>query len=277
MNMYYYEIATDNDYKNYIQKFWCLNNSQNPFPTEPRYGLPNGCCTIAFISGNGMVLNFGEDTVTLPGGIYLTGQITKRVGITLQPHSKAVMAQVKPWFPLLITKHPMHELTNVTCSLAHLNASLYNRLANIDFTKEAILIPELYRCLDFYPDANADSRFVQWAFSRLEKGFIAGEQSIADMSIASGYTQRRIEQKFKALVGPTAKEMQRIMQLRKLIDDMQKNEHNGNLTILAHRYGYYDQSHFIKSYQRIIADLPSQFNSDNYILPINGHFDFLQS
>jgi len=277
MDVFYKEIAAAGHFNTFIQKFWILNNSHNPFATVPRYALPNGCCTIAFISGNGLILDFGDNVIDVPAGIHLSGQITKRAGISVKPGTRAIMAQVKPWLPLMITKVPMNELVNNVLSLQYLNVDLYQRLTGINFADENILIPEFYKVLEAYIGTSADYDFTRWAFSQLQMNVLTpATTSIADIAAASGYSQRRVEQKFKELIGLAPKEIQRILKLRWLVDDLSNFAGDENLSSLAYRHGFYDQSHFIKSYQRILSDVPSSFSKEDYLLPINGHFDFLQ-
>lgn len=83
MNEFYTEVATKDCYKPYIQKFWILNNMKNPLSTPASYALPNGCCTIVFVSGNGVLLNFGDKAIELPAGAYLSGQINKSKSLKL--------------------------------------------------------------------------------------------------------------------------------------------------------------------------------------------------
>jgi AraC-like DNA-binding protein len=277
MNVFYREIAAAGHFNTFIQKFWILNNSHSPFSTNPRYALPNGCCTIAFVSGNGLTLTFGDKVIEVPAGIYLSGQITKRAGIAVKPGTRAIMAQVKPWLPLMITKVPMNELVNNVLSLQHLNTDLYQKLTGINFADEQILVPEFYRILKAYINTNADYNFTRWAFSQLQINVLKPTvTSIADIAAASRYSQRRVEQKFKELIGLAPKEIQRILKLRWLVDDLSSFTGSESLSALAYRHGFYDQSHFIKSYQHVLSDVPSAFNKEDYLLPIRGHFDFLQ-
>ncbi|WP_139218419.1 hypothetical protein [Pedobacter antarcticus] len=99
MSGFYKEAAADDRYKKYVQKFWILDNSHNSLTKPAGYALPNGCCTIVFVTGNGVLLNLAGKPVELPAGVYLSGQITKRTSISVKPFSKAIMAQVKPWLP----------------------------------------------------------------------------------------------------------------------------------------------------------------------------------
>lgn len=276
MSIFYNEIATEGSYNNYIQKFWVLDNSLSPFSSSRQYALPNGCCTIAFVSGNGANLGYKDNMLDLSAGIYLSGQITSRVGVSLKPHAKAIMAQLKPWLLPMITDVPMIEFVDKAISLEYVNYDLYRNLFEIELANESLVIKRFYKAINRYLDTNADCFFIKWFFNNLYKAPL-DRSSIADIAYASGFTQRRVEQKFKTLVGPSAKEMQRILQIRQLIDDMQKPQNHNNLSVLAHRHGYHDQSHFIKSYRHINFESPSQFNRDNYLLPFSGHFDFLQS
>ena len=177
---------------------------------------------------------------------------------------------------MLITNYPMKELVNNVISLEYLNLKLYHRLLNVNQAAPEFLAAALCKNLRIYLERNTDSLLIQWAFKQLEK-MPAEQQRVANLATPSGYTQRRIEQKFKELVGPTAKEIQRILQFRKLIEELDQNQSRGYLSELAHRHGYYDQSHFIRSYQRIMNEVPSLFDQSGYILPTSGHFDFIQS
>lgn len=276
MSNYYSELSVPLRYKGYIQKFWTLDNFEHTFYTPVKYALPNGYCTIVFIDGNGVSLTIEDKPIELPAGIYVAGQMTKRIGIALSPHTRAIMAQVKPWLPALITNFPMKDLVNHAISLEYLNTKLYRKLSRVNQANQEIVAAELCKNLESYLQRNADSSLIQWAFNRLEN-FPAQQQRIADLALPSGYTQRRIEQKFKELVGPTAKEIQQILQFRKVMEEFDPSPSRGYLSALAHRHGYYDQSHFIRSYQRIMGETPSLFDHNGYILPISGHFDFVQS
>lgn len=276
MSAYYQELFAD-QHQEYIQKFWTLDNSDHSFYTQPKFALPNGCCTLAFISGNGISLDFAHQTVELPSGIFLAGQITQRTSITLKPNTKAVMAQLKPWVPLLISNFPMNRLVNEVLSLEYINLNLYQNLLNLNHASQTLIAATLCQKLESYFTSDPDCKLIQWVFQKLQENPSKGQNRISDLAEGLGYSQRRMEQKFKQLVGPSAKEIQRILQLRKLINDLDRFESRGQLSTLAHLHGYYDQSHFIKSYQRIINEAPSQFDADDYLLPKLGHFDFLQS
>ncbi|GAB3804673.1 hypothetical protein GCM10028819_36560 [Spirosoma humi] len=276
MLLTYREIAIREPYRDCIQKVWILDNHLNSVSSSPQYALPNGCCTLAFISGNGISLTFAGHPIQLAAGIYLSGQMTKKVGIVMKPYSKAIMVQLKPWVPSMITNIPANEFTDDAVSLQAVNSPQYETMAALNGVNETVLIDKVCDTFASCLHPNTDTHFIQWAFNHLQKGLV-NQETIADMVRRSGYSQRRMEQQFRRLIGPTAKEMQRILQLRQVISELHHREHTTTLGELAYRHGYYDQAHFIRAYQRVLGELPSAFRADHYLLPIAPHFDFLQS
>ncbi|MCX6215824.1 helix-turn-helix transcriptional regulator [Spirosoma sp.] len=271
----YREIATRQPYQDTIQKFWILDHGFNPVSSSPQCAIPNGCCTLALISGNGVSLTFAEKPIHLAAGIYLSGQITQKVSIVMKPYSKAIMVQLKPWVPSMMTNAPINWFTNDVVSLELVNSPLYQTMANLKGVDETIVIDQVYDAFAGSLHPNTDTHFIQWTFNHLQKGLI-NQETIADLVRRSGYSQRRMEQLFRRLIGPTAKEMQRILQLRQVVSDLHHREQITTLGELAYRHGYYDQAHFTRAYQRVLGELPSAFRSQNYLLPVTPHFDFLQ-
>lgn len=271
----YREIATREPYQHAIGKFWILDHSLNPVSSSPQHALPNGCCTLAFISGNGISLTFTGKPVLLTAGIYLSGQITQKVSLVMQPYSKAIMVQLKPWVPAMMTNAPASWFTNDVVSLELVNSPLFQTMTKLKEADEALIIDQVYDAFTGSLQPNTDTHFIQWAFNHLQKGLI-NQETIADLVRRSGYSQRRMEQQFKHLIGPTAKEIQRILQLRQVVSELHHRSQTTTLGELAYRYGYYDQAHFIRAYRRVLGELPSDFIAQNYLLPTSPHFDFLQ-
>lgn len=271
----YREIATRQPYQDAIQKFWILDHTRNPVSSSPQYALLNGCCTLAFISGNGVSLTFAGKPIHLSAGVYLTGQITQKVSVVMKPHAKAIMVQLKPWVPSMLTTIPINSFTDAAVSLELANSPLYETIANPNEGDETVVIDQVNDAFAGCLQPSTDTHFIQWVFNHLQKGLI-NQETIADLVRRSGYSQRRMEQQFRRLIGPTAKEMQRILQLRQVLSELHHREPTPTLTELAYRHGYYDQAHFIRAYQRVLGELPSAFKAQNYLLPVNPHFGFLQ-
>lgn len=82
------------------------------------------------------------------------------------------------------------------------------------------------------------------------------------------FNNRRLQQRFKSEIGISPKIYQRTLRVNRVIDEMQK--HPLNLTDIAYQYGYYDQSHFIRDFQKFTGLSPRQF-----IKSIDPSEDFL--
>lgn len=262
----YDEIAAERALVDYIQKFWVLDNLQSPVLTQGKYALPNGCFTVAFISGSGVIIENKDRTTTVNAGMYFVGQISNRVKITLRPYTKAIMVQLKPWAPALITNFPLHEAANQVIDFSLISKELHWAFKDINLSDERVVIRTFYRELANYLRPTDNSNFVKAAFSLLQTNTLTNPTRVSDIALSSGYSQRRVEQKFSRLIGLSPKEIQNILQLRVLINELSV-PNNSSLSYLTHKYGYYDQSHFIKSYHKIMYDLPANFNSSNYLLP----------
>ncbi|MDP9078453.1 MAG: helix-turn-helix domain-containing protein [Bacteroidota bacterium] len=264
----YTEIAAEESFAGYIRKFWLLDNSASPLISPGKYALPNGCVTIAFISGNSVSVDFEKHAITVKPGIYFIGQIRTKVAVSLEPYTKAIMAQLNPWTPSLITKAPLYELTDNIIPLADLNSNLYSALSKQDLSDEKLLITELYKALESHIYSSTDFALIRTIFNELNADPLKPPVKVSDIARKSGYSSRLIEQKFNHFIGLPPKEMQRILQLRALIDELVPG-HKPTLSALAHKYGYFDQSHFIKSYHKIMLDQPRRFDPANFILPLN--------
>lgn len=263
----YSEIAVEEKFAEHIRKFWLLDNSGSALFSPGKHALPNGCVTIAFISGNNVRVDFEYHYLTLKPGIYLVGQISKKVAVSLYPYTKAIMAQLNPWMPSLITKLPFDELADNAVSLEHINKNLYSALNSIDISDEHLIVKHLYKELESYPDTSNDTRLLQFIFNKFQIDPLQPQLKVSEIALHTGFSVRYIEQKFKRFIGLSPKEMQEIVQLRSIINEMAGN-HKPTLSHLAHKYGYFDQSHFIKSYYKRMLDQPAKFNPADYMLPL---------
>lgn len=265
----YAEIETRKNFGNYVRKFWVLNNIDSPLYSAGKYTLPNGCFTLAFISGKGLIWENEYGIKRIDDGIYLIGQTTKRLKVSLPPHTKAIMAQLNPWAASLITNLPLNELTDSFLKLEDLDKDCYSKLAGIDKLDQEAVVAKFYEV--FGPRFNAHSNntdLLQALCNRFAADIISPSLSMADVASYAGYSSRYIEKKFNNHIGMSPKGFHSILRMRGVISDLNKNDLS--LTELCYKYGYYDQPHFIRSYNKIMDSRPTGFDSDQYILPISN-------
>ena len=265
----YKEITAAGSINNYIRKFWVLDHSTSPLYSDAKYALPNGCFTIAFISGGGVILESAEKKETITSGIYLIGQITKRLKVVVKPYSKAIMVQLPAWSPSLITKFPLSELTGQLVGFGMVNKALHKAFSNIDITDEHLLISRVYMELENYLYESHDSSFIKNTIRLFTANLTDTPLKISDIALNTGYSKRYVEKKFNLLTGLSPKEMYSILRMRSLVHTLHKSDNEMSLTKLGFEFGYFDQSHFIKAYTNIMGSLPKKFSAQEYILPVN--------
>ncbi|KAA2241508.1 AraC family transcriptional regulator [Chitinophaga agrisoli] len=265
---HYKEIPTPDPIQTYIRKFWVLDHSNSPLYSHAKYALPNGCLTLAFITGQGVLLEDGNKTINIKTGIYLIGQITRRLKVIIKPYSKAIMAQLNPWTPTLITKLPLSELTNHFATLNFVNKKLHKAFSAIDTSDENLLVKKIYHELESLFYETSDSSLIQNVINVFTASFPAKPVKMSDIAADTGYSKRYIEKKFNLHTGLSPKEMYSILRVRNIINALHR-PNNKSLTQLALEFGYFDQSHFIKMYTGIMDSSPRRFETNDYILPFN--------
>lgn len=266
----YYEIAAVKGFNSFIKKFWVLDHLNSQLYSHEKYALPNGCFTMAFIIGNGIILQNENINTTIKAGIYFTGQITKRLKLTVLPNTKAIMAQLQPWVPALITAFPMYELTNQVATLDIINKELHKAFSCIDISNDDELINILYTKIDNYRHYTYPYGLVKNVTQTLIDNVTDAPLKIADIAGKTGYSKRYIEKQFIMYTGLSPKEMYTIFRLRNVITGLYNQPGKLSLTQAALGAGYFDQSHFIKAYTNIMGSLPKKFTPGDYILPLHA-------
>jgi len=265
----YYEIPADKRYADYLNKFWVIDQSLSALPGEDKYALPNGSVTLVFITGTGVILQNAQGTIAVKTGIYLVGQLSTRMQVTVQPYTKVVGAQLTPWAACFITNLPMVEVTDNLVDISLINKHLYQHFNTINIADDAMLVPAFYKALDNYNGATGSVGLVKGVVNMFTKGLDDEPLKITDIAAGTGYSKRYIEKKFLLHTGFSPKQLYTVLRVRHLVDILQEHPDNLSLTRLALHGGFYDQSHFIKAYTGIMQSQPGKFDADNYILPLN--------
>lgn len=264
----YEEISSGNCFPFYIRKFWVLDNFLNPLHTTAKYVLPNTCFTLAFIIGNGILLDYPDKEYKLVSGSYLVGQLTTKVSVTVLPYTKAFMVQLNPWAASLFSEISFHELTNQVIELGYLNKKIADSIILDDLTDSKCFKNTIERIFVDYLYPTKDSMLIASCFNLFKNQPIGHLNKIADFSTHTGYSMRGLEKKFKQNVGLSPKQVYLILKVRSLVDEMQLNKNSKvSLTTLAYRYGFSDQAHFIRTYRAMMDSAPSKFDRTKYILP----------
>lgn len=260
----YDEFQIDAQLQDYVRKFWVLDNLMNFKPLAGKQLLPNGCFNLAFIAGNGVVASHQGKKTRLVQGIYLCGQFTSSLSISILAHTKIILAQLFPWTPSMLTQLPLHEITNQVIGISDAIPQL-NTLSVGQLLEESQIKVFLSNKILESLHTTKNAKVIQESCLLMRQA--GGNMSIKELADAMGYSSRYVEKKFKAHLGLKPKEFATILKVRSLIDELRLFPNRPQLTELAYKYGFYDQAHFIKTFKNILNISPKEFKSPNYILP----------
>lgn len=86
-----------------------------------------------------------------------------------------------------------------------------------------------------------------------------GSISTADLAEKLSFSERHLRRTFHRELGLSPKEMLGIVQFQSMLQALYSGPHS-SFTDIAVKYGYYDQSHFIKNFKRYYGILPKQLS-----------------
>src|SRR5690606_34161792 len=132
-----------------------------------KYALPNGCLTIAFISGRGILTDFAGRQQLVKQGIYFCGQLTERMKVSLMPHTETVMVQLVPWSSPLITNCPLNEITNYVIDMRLMNKNFYQSLNAVDLTDQQAVIGNFQEVLKNQTFSTVNLKIMRSLYSML--------------------------------------------------------------------------------------------------------------
>jgi transcriptional regulator GlxA family with amidase domain len=89
-----------------------------------------------------------------------------------------------------------------------------------------------------------------------------GAMAVRDLAARAGLSTRQLERRFRRQVGLPPKPMAGIMRLQQAFTLLAAGS-APPLTEVAHRCGYFDQSHFIRDFRRVAGLPPSRFLHDD--------------
>ncbi|MGB0521722.1 MAG: helix-turn-helix domain-containing protein [Flammeovirgaceae bacterium] len=250
-----------------IKKYWMIHN---PHPVRSRATgtlIADGYIELILVEGQ-VIIQLNDHAETYYSGVYLIGQLQGKAALILAPQTKVHFFKLHAWANGMVTVVPFVELTNQVIALADINPSLASTIKEVHVIST---IPSLMHFINtklHTSSHNAStSLFIKEATQRLmiqnlEFGNVK-KQLLTEFRISA----KTMETKFKQHIGLTPKQFSLKVNLRKAVENMIYNPSHESLTELALSSGFYDQSHFIRSFKTVFHTVPSQFQAKSYFIP----------
>ncbi|MEL7159413.1 MAG: helix-turn-helix domain-containing protein [Bacteroidota bacterium] len=215
---------------------------------------------ILLVERGGVSVRIGSVTNAYGPGIYLTGQLSRTCSITLHPKTKLHFYKLAPWVNRGIAGRPLDSLNDQIVPLADLHPSLARDIAAHRFT-------EIMEVIDQAMKNREDAQFMRKACQRLSvPGRNFGEVK-TELLREFGLSAKTMENRFKRNLGLTPKQFCLKRNLRQAVEAMLYQSPATTLTEIALDSGFYDQSHFIRSFRELFRSAPSRVNLGHYFVP----------
>lgn len=249
----------------FVNKIWVLDNSSNDQAVGGQMILPNGCFNLAIITGNGAEVITKNNTHILKEGIYLGSQMTEKVIANIESHSKGIVIQLHAWTISLFPQLDFRKFKDVVIPFDLDNLELKYNL-------DSKLWSDINHIIDFtnknFEDLNKQNP--QKTLTELMcLQLVDQNEKISKKLDGIKYSNRALQMEFKKYTGLTRKQYSKLIHLRKTVDIISDTEGpNSSLTSIAHERGYFDQTHFVKTFKEIVKITPKKFDAQSYLLSL---------
>src|SRR5690606_13476289 len=161
---------------------------------------------------------------------------------------------------------PLNEITNYVIDMRLMNKNFYQSLNAVVLTDQQSVIGNFQEVLKNQTFSTVNLKIMRSLYSMLVANPVSQRLAVSSLMTKSGYSGRHIEKIFMQHIGLSVKSLHNILRIRSVVNTFHSS-HYPSLGQLAYHYGFYDQSHFIKTYKKIMNTVPSGFEETNYILP----------
>lgn len=243
----------------FINKIWCLDNSENLKAKKDIRLLPNGCFNIGIVTGKGLQVHFERKTYNIKKGIYLCSQVTQRAKVDIEPKTKIIFIQLHAW---VFSYFPEYDLSNFVNSIVQLERILphLEKYFTLDNAEKVLETTELFS------EKLNESHKVKSLAEIICRRIQAEDVTVSKLIENTGCSVRSTQIKFKRSTGLTIKQYSKIVNFRESINRIQDSQEQATFTKLALENGYFDQAHYIKTFKKIVKLTPKEFQPKSFLL-----------
>lgn len=239
----------------FVEAYWVYHN---PKRDHHEYVFPTGRAQFLFHYGEPF-REFRDGSLKIQSSLAIHGATRKPSQIYAPKDSGVVAVILRPWAARGFLPFSIGEITGDSVDLREIFSNgikifdSFQRASNLwqrIGTVENFLLSVLSQGL------NEDIYRIQRVVNSLETGLI--DSSMESWALHFGFSLRSLERKFKDYVGLRPKALEEIFRVNRAVKLLPETD---SLTSLGQELGYYDQSHFIRSFKKITGLNPSALRS----------------
>jgi AraC-like DNA-binding protein len=247
--------------KLFVRHYWTLKTLGG---SSPALLLPMDHADL-IIAPEGTFQYYLEDRVLSPQGIHFHGIRRKSIGVLARGGIQLWGVSFQPWGFQPIAGTGMKSLIDQIVNLRDLNPDLSQDLEAFPGTLVGLpenldageaLIEELERVLvSAFEAVKPETGVMQ----RIRQFIEADPEDIGSYCDTAGISIRHMQRLFNQYVGISPRNYQRIKQFEASSRELLYGKQSNLLTNISVDSGYYDQSHFIRSFRDYTAYAPQRF------------------
>jgi AraC-like DNA-binding protein len=259
----YSEYYLSKKAERFVNKIWVLDNTQNDQAVKHKKVLPNGCFNLALVTGNGWEVIIKNRCYKMVTGTYLNAQITQKAIINIESKTKVILIQLHAWAISLFPKYDLTKFRDVIIQIGSKNLPFLHNIEPAFYNDVNKVIELTNKNFEELSDNNPEKTLTELMCVSTE---LHNEKILKTLEGVK-YSNRALQIEFKKSTGLTRKQYSRLINLRKTVDYISHPENEAsNLTSIAYKSGYFDQTHFIKTFKEIVEITPKKFDAQSFLL-----------
>ncbi|MBA4745676.1 MAG: AraC family transcriptional regulator [Muricauda sp.] len=268
--MAFIEYAPSKALRNYVQCYWYLDDAYQEPIVDDFY--PNGCVKVVF-SIELDVNRIGTDgTLNKEPWTEIIGQMTKPYRLKVGGMGKTFCIRFYAHGFSRFSNIPLNELNDLTLSSDYLFAKDFGQ-----FVGDCLIDGKIQRLIEgvdafltsklFENDLGLKDEISEHAVKFVLRN--PNNPNWDELVRQCGISHRYLQRIFMEKIGFSPKFYQRVVRFQKVLKHFSETPYI-NFTETAHRFGYFDQAHFIKDFKHFTNTTPSLFFHENR--PMNKYF-----
>ncbi len=248
-------VACDPAVRPWVEYLWCLRWNLADGQEHGSQVLPHPSCSLTVERGE------TRPEVAAGAPVVVTGVVTRRFDVTLRGSGWVLGLKFRPGGMTALTGLPAHEVTDrVVPADGLVPAAVVDAMAGIDGPDSpAAAARSVEQALLAHAPA-PDRRYLRL----LE---VIGDMlddrslvSVADVERRHGVEPRTLQRWFRHYVGVGPKWVLARYRMHDVVTILDAG-HDGSLTDLAHEFGWYDQSHFVRDFVALVGRTPGDYRA----------------
>ncbi|WP_299229122.1 helix-turn-helix domain-containing protein [uncultured Psychroserpens sp.] len=272
MNIEFFSLKSE--YNVLIAKASLLEISKTENFVSNGATLPDGFVEIYFSKHDPISIKMNERNLsTYSNSAFVIGQSTSKIEFKPKGEQKLISLKIQPWATSMFLPDKADLYKDKAIAIDDLvspKLSLLQRMVVNSSTKEEAFKHIEDFLIQSQKTSSKFSKLIYFAVNYIFQNHIGF--SVKKLTNLLNVSRQYLERQFVAQIGISPKQFARVIRIRSLTNHFKSNP-NISLTELSYKFGYFDQSHFIRDFQLIAATSPKKFLSSNNFMSSNYQYD----